>query len=281
MQWGFDLLRNLPRVSDSAAKRRLSSLLSLAVLGWIALIQTHVHAQEAAKLRAAELRLSGLATSNPFDPQRKPWPDAVPVVPPPPPPPVPAPVTEADLQIYGVVVGDTRKAILKLGPRFAGVPARANGFVTLDQGASVGEFVLARVDPDQVLLQAPGGQQWVRFNTKKDRVAAAVPQGTKAGGLPVVPPQTNGAPMQSMAPPLGQPGGAAPPVAALGSGGSLPEPTGAAPAMFVPPATPTSTPPASGAGSLAAAIAAAQSGQALAAPVTVNPFLQLLQSQQK
>lgn len=269
-------------MSDSAATRLLSSLLSVAALGSIAQFQTQVHAQEAAKPRAVEPQLSGLATSNPFDPQRKPWPDAVPVVPPPPPPPVPAPVTEADLQIYGVVVvGDTRKAILKLGPRFASVPARANGFVTLDQGASVGEFVLARVEPDQVLLQAPGGQQWVRFNTKKDRVATALPQGSRPGALPMAPPQASGAPLQGMAPPPVQPGGAAPPVAALGSGGSFPEPTGVAPAMFVPPATPTSAPPASGAGSLAAAIAAAQSGQALAAPVTVNPFLQLLQSQQK
>lgn len=220
---------------------------------------------------AAPSTLDAMAQGNPFDPERKPWPD---VVPPPPPIPVPAAVTEADLQVYGVVVaGPVRKAILKLGPRFAGVPVGANGFAQVAQGGQLGEFTLAEVQPDQVLLRAVGGQQWVRFGIKKDRSArGAAPVALSA--QPQFTPVMAAAPTTPGVPMVGQ----APAAPGFSTGGPSAN------------AAPTPSPPAAGAavpGSLGAAIAAAMaaqntsSGTASAPAPMANPFEALLKQQQQ
>lgn len=229
--------------------------------------------------------LGGLSASNPFDPERKPWPD---VVPPVAPVPAPEPVTDADLQVYGVVaVGSVRKAYLKLGPRFSGVQVGSNGFAAVNQGASIGEFVLADVQADQVLLQAPGGQQWVRFSSKKDRSAAPIPSVPK----PLV---ASAAPVPAGAR-QGVAVGAALPIAVSGAPASAGVVGGFAAERPVPPSAPSNSSSAfnGSVGSLAAAIAAAQaSAQAQAqSPTSVvpsgsaaamsNPFLQLMQNAPK
>ena len=244
--------------------------------------------------------LGDLSRSNPFDPNRKLWPDRTP---PPPPPPVPAPVTDADLEVYGVVMaGGAQKALLKLGTRFAGVPVGPTGIAVVPVGAQLGEFVLTQVTPDQILLKAPGGEQWIRFSLKKDRAAGA----RMAQQAPVAAP----APVQAAG--FGTPAGApfsAPFAAPASSASSAPATmlggvaassganTAAPPPTGVP-IVPTgsgatggqmdASPAAPPAGSLAAAIMAAQAAQKAAAegggaaPAPgINPFEALLQQQKK
>ena len=212
-------------------------------------------------------RLGGLAQSNPFDPDRKQWQAKVP---PPPPPPVPATVTEDDLSIYGIVLaGGVQKVLLKPGKRFESVPVGPTGIAGVYVGSQLGEFVLAQVMPDQILLSAPGGQQWVRVGRKNDRSGTSASIRNPAMPSPVAgaaPTETN----QSVSPiqtnPLPQlAGGSDSASSTSGFGGGL--------------AQVTSSPP----GSLAAAIAAAQAkqnGQPTPPPAPmVNPFEALLQQQ--
>jgi hypothetical protein len=111
-----------------------------------------------------------LEGTNPFDSKRAMWPDRAPPAPPPPAPPPPEAISDQDLQLYGVtIVGNSRMATFKVGKRFAGIATEGRGFATLSQGQRLGEFTVAQVLPDQVVLQAPGGQQVVRFNKKSDR----------------------------------------------------------------------------------------------------------------
>lgn len=247
----------------------------VGVLLWVLHLQ--VWAQANAPLVPA---LGQLSQTNPFDAERKLWPDRTP---PPPPPPVPAPVTDADLEVYGVVMaGGAQKALLKLGKRFEGVPAGPSGISVVPVGGRLGEFVLSQLKPDQILLKAPGGEQWIRFSVKKDRgggpVAnqAAAAQPTATFQPPAQVPTFDGA---GMAPPAGAPFGMT-----SGAGGVPIAPGGAQAAQDA-----TSPPPAAQPGSLAAAIFAAQAAQKTAAdgsaPVTpapgVNPFEALFQQQKK
>lgn len=261
--------------------------------GMMALLVWVLHAQAWAQAPAPLVpALGSLLQTNPFDTERKLWPDRTP---PPPPPPVPAPVTDADLEVYGVVLaGGAQKALLKLGKRFEGVPVGTNGIAVVPVGGQLGEFVLSQMTPDQILLKAPGGQQWIRFSVKKDRgsggqvaiqtAAPFQPQGqlpvfgstsavpaaggvsnAVSGGAPVV----GGGGAQTM-------GSAAAGVPFVSTGG------GVASGQPEPPAAP---PP----GSLAAAIFAAQATQKAgadgSAPTTsapgINPFEALFQQQKK
>lgn len=111
-----------------------------------------------------------MGAANPFDAQRKAWPDRVPPVPPPPPPPPPAVVTDQDLQLYGVVIaGSVKMANVRLGPRFASAATEGRPFSTFREGQALGEFTLSQVHPTHVVLSAPGGQQSIYFTKKMDR----------------------------------------------------------------------------------------------------------------
>ena len=236
---------------------------------------------------AAAAASMDLVQNNPFDPQRKSWPDVVP--PPPIQPPIPAPavVTDVDLQVYGVVLaGSVRKAVLKLGPRFAGVPVGASGFASVSQGGQLGEFVLAEVQSDQVLLRAAGGEQWVRFSVKKDRSARGVPASVAVASQPMVS-MAPVAPSMAVAPVAAFPGVSVGGSAAVGmpntGGVPLVDGGGVASAQSAQSNVPVAPP-----GSLAAAIAAAQAAQGgnragAAAPTgaqPMNPFEALLRQQQ-
>lgn len=135
-----------------------------------------------------------MGAANPFDAQRKAWPDRVPPVPPPPPPPPPAVVTDQDLQLYGVVIaGSVKMANVRLGPRFASAATEGRPFSTFREGQALGEFTLAQVHPTHVVLSAPGGQQSIYFTKKTDRAAGpgapapvAQSQAPVQGATPVV-----------------------------------------------------------------------------------------------
>lgn len=271
-----------------------SGKLSSVGSGLVGLLLWVLHWQAWAQATAPLMPALGqLSQTNPFDAERKLWPDRTP---PPPPPPVPAPVTDADLEVYGVVIaGGAQKALLKLGKRFEGVPVGPTGIAVVPVGGRLGEFVLSQLTPDQILLKAPGGEQWIRFSVKKDRsgapvanqavapaqssappaaqapffgggvgaVAPAVPSGFGAqGGVPA--PVGSGVPLASG----GMPNGV--PIAPAGAGAAQGDASGAAPAVQP--------------GSLAAAIFAAQAAQkaaadgaAPAASVPGNPFEALFQ----
>lgn len=221
--------------------------------------------------------LGDLLKTNPFDDQRKLWPDRTPL---PPPPPVPAAITDQDLEVVGVLMAGVQKAWVKPGKRFQAVPTAANGMAALQLGAQVGEFVLAQIQPDQVLLRAPGGEQWLRVSAASRRAAtsvamapsnAAVSAPLVAAVAPVAPPpvfvqaapvNVGSGPASGGMPPIMNVGGVAP--SAIESPAA--DPAAAAAAAQAP------------AGSLAAAIAAVRSsapaGGGSAAPV--NPFEALL-----
>lgn len=120
--------------------------------------------------------LSTLEGINPFDEQRATWPDRIPAPPPPPPPAPPAPVVDQDLQLYGtVLVGGQRLATVKVGKRFAALAPEGREFATLRQGQMLGEFSIAAIQMDSIVLQAAGGQQRLYFTPKTDRAAGAKP----------------------------------------------------------------------------------------------------------
>ena len=278
---------------------RGSGALSGCVSGLLALGLCWVHALAGAQTEAPPMPALGqFSHNNPFDPNRKLWPDRTPL---PPPPPAPAPVTDADLEVYGVVMaGGAQKALLKLGRRFEGVPVGPSGIAVVPVGAQLGEFVLTQMTPDQILLKAPGGEQWIRFSLKKDRVSGArAGQQVPAAASSSAQTQVFGAPAVA---PLG------PPVANASTGANASAFGGTANA----PGNHTAPPPngipivptgsavqggqgdpsttASPAGSLAAAIMAAQAAQKAAGaegglppapPPGVNPFEALFQQQKK
>lgn len=128
-----------------------------------------------------------MGAANPFDAQRKAWPDRVPPVPPPPPPPPPAVVTDQDLQLYGVVIaGSVKMANVRLGPRFASAATEGRPFSTFREGQALGEFTLSQVHPTHVVLAAPGGQQSIYFTKKTDRTAGpGAPAPVAQGQAPV------------------------------------------------------------------------------------------------
>lgn len=127
-----------------------------------------------------------MGAANPFDAQRKAWPDRVPPVPPPPPPPPPAVVTDQDLQLYGVVIaGSVKMANVRLGPRFASAATEGRPFSTFREGQALGEFTLSQVHPTHVVLSAPGGQQSIYFTKKMDRAAGPAAPAPVAQAQPV------------------------------------------------------------------------------------------------
>lgn len=233
---------------------------------------------------SAASALGGLVQSNPFDVARKVWPDRAPL---PPPPPVPAAITDADLEVYGVVMsGGAQKALLKLGKRFEGVPVGPTGIAVVPVGGRLGEFVLSQLMPDRILLKAPGGEQWVGFSSKKDRdvpSAGASVSAQSAGapmGLAGGPSGSSSVAASVTAPvPPGNPFAGVPiaPVGGVNPGGTAGGQVDASPS------------PAAHPGTLAAAIFAAQAAQKAQAnsnaPVTgasgMNPFEALLQQQKK
>lgn len=221
--------------------------------------------------------LSSLENSNIFDPQRRVWPDKRPPPSPPPPPPPPPPVTDKDLQLYGVViVGQTKRATIKVGSRFAQIDTQGRGFVSVSEGQVLGEWRLTEIHPTHIVLGAPGGQQNVMFNKKTDRVATA--------GLQPTPPTasvssndtpSNASSAASVSQQPTEPNAARPTIAAATGGGATPGlPVG--PENTIKNAQP---------GSLAAAIGAAQAAagaspsQNISPPANFNPFLQLFPKQ--
>ena len=225
-----------------------------------------------------------LEISNVFDSQRKVWPDRVPPPPPPPPPLPPTPVTDADLQLYGVViVGQVKRATVKMGPRFANAATPGRAFANLVEGQLLGEFTVAEISPTYLTLSAPGGRQQVYFTKKSDRgagnpVASAAPaqapiqsatepatsatetQQRTAGGVQATSgeaPSATGALIanagRNQAPPVGE------------TPASAPNGNGAA-----------SPPPVDIQNSLAAALAAARANASNrpSGPSSLNPFMQ-------
>jgi hypothetical protein len=222
--------------------------------------------------------LSSLESTNVFDQQRKLWPDKRPP-PPPPPPPVPPPaITEKDLQLYGVViVGDTKRATIKVGPRFAQLDTQGRGFVSVSEGQAIGEWTLMEIQPAHLVLGAPGGRQTVMFNKKSDRVASASAQPSQP--TPVVATESVSSAISGS---TAQQNEAA---AVRLTGGSTPGGSGSSAAAIssaVAENAIKNAPP----GSLAAAIGAAQAAAQSTSnqsqtvpPANFNPFLQLFPKQ--
>lgn len=181
-----------------------------------------------------------LAATNPFDKERQVWPDRTPPPPPPVPPPAPPAVTDQDMQVYGVIItGESRRATVKVGKRFAHLATSGRPFANVTEGQTLGEFILSAVRPDHLVLFAPGGEQRLYFTPKADRatnptalVAAAPPpvqgatnpQTDAAGGSSASPTLAQGV-QPAVAPTTGTPAangvqqqtqGAAPPAAPAG-----------------------------------------------------------------
>ena len=114
-----------------------------------------------------------LAATNPFDKERQVWPDRIPPPPPPAPPPAPPAVTDQDMQVYGVIItGESRRATVKVGKRFAHLATSGRPFANVTEGQTLGEFILSSVRPDHLVLFAPGGEQRLYFTPKTDRTAS-------------------------------------------------------------------------------------------------------------
>lgn len=200
--------------------RVLRFLACLLPLACAATVQAQALPSAAVSAGAApSANLSFLEGINPFDGQRATWPDRVPPPPPPqppPPPPPPVPVTDQDLQLYGVtLVGNQRLATVKVGKRFADSIPQGRAFTTLAQGQAIGEFTIATINPDSVLLQAVGSQQRLTFTSKTDRgagmntaMAAPAPvQGASNPGAETATPTPSDAPASTTG---GQLGGGTP-----------------------------------------------------------------------
>ena len=221
--------------------------------------------------------LQSLESTNEFDGQRKLWPDKVPPPPPLPPPPPPTPVTDQDVQVYGVViVGQTKRATIKYGPRFASLNTSGKPFVTISEGQVIGEYTVTGIKPTYLVLTAPGGQQQLSFNRKMDRSAGGVQVVSTASGFNEIDPNA-GANQQNQ-----------PQAAAMNDvAGKVPT------SVSQTTVAPTPAPNADNAlknpapGSLAAAIVAAQAAaqstppqtQNAPPPANFNPFLQLFPKQ--
>ncbi len=219
---------------------------------------------------------SALEESNIFDSQRKMWPDKRPPIAPPPPPPPPPAVTDKDLQLYGVViVGQMKRATVRLGSRYVVLDTQGRGFVTMSEGQSLGDWVLSEIHPTHLVLGSPGGKQTVMFNKKTDRVATPGMQVAQLNSAPVANDAQANNPVS------------APATTSSADPNTGRNATGAPNAIATTPQsnaaenTIRSAPP----GSLAAAIGAAQAAAAAAQtqnatpPPNFNPFLQLFPKQ--
>lgn len=255
---------------DRSSAKRVCQVpfMRMGVLGCLLALSVVSHAQGQA----------GNDRPNIFDPQRAVWPDRVPLPPPPPPPPPPAPVTDDDLQLYGVmIVGPEKRALVKLGKRFAAANPSGRPFVTLRQGQSIGEFTLEDVQAGQLTLVSGIHRQNMVFTKKADRPAPGAP-------VPVVQGPSQPAPDAAAQPPAAaRPYPAAAAAGASPGGGAVSGQPAAPTQQAVAPAVNSNVdasavlqnaPP----GSLAAAIAAAQQAAAQrpagTAPATFNPFMQ-------
>lgn len=226
-----------------------------------------------------QAQLGILEQRNVFDPKRTLWPDRVPPPPAPPPPPPPPPITDADMQLYGVVLaGSVKRATVKLGGKFAGLTQGKRPFLTLMEGQVLGEYTVGEIRANELVMLAGTGRQAVVFTKKTDRPAAG------AAAPPVVQAAQVAAPVALQAPQA--------PLNPLGVG--LPTPVvptniPAAPAAEAAVATqPNTAPTAANAAqaaspaasaasiappnSLAAAIAAAQAAAQAGKPAVANPF---------
>ncbi|TXH37417.1 MAG: hypothetical protein E6Q94_02390 [Burkholderiaceae bacterium] len=161
-----------------------------------------------------------MMVTNLFDKERKVWPDRIPPPPPPAPPPAPAQVTDDDLQVYGVVITpQSKQATVRVGKRFAHLAPAGRSFANVTEGQPLGEFTLAAIHPDHLVLFAPGGEQRLYFTRKTDRAAglatASAPTATPVQGATASAPDaaaaTNGspAPVQGNQPSATMPTGAA------------------------------------------------------------------------
>ena len=221
--------------------------------------------------------LQSLESANEFDRQRKLWPDKVPLPPPPPPPPPPTPLTDQDVQLYGVViVGQTKRATIKYGPRFASLNTSGKPFVTISEGQVIGEYTLTGIKPTHLVLTALGGQQQLSFNKKMDRNAGGVQVASTTSGLNEIDPSA-GANQQNQ-----------PQAAAMNDvAGKIPTSVSQTTVAPTPSANAENALRNPAPGSLAAAIVAAQAAaqspppqiQNAPPPANFNPFLQLFPKQ--
>jgi hypothetical protein len=232
-----------------------------------------------------------IADQNLFDPQRKPWAEpgqqapAAPTIGP------------EDVQVQGVIiVGDVRRAIIRLGGRLrqlvSGAGA-ARGIVVVREGQSLGGYTLQSVEPRQVVIVSGDSRFAIPVTRSLQRDTSPPPplaSVIQAPTAPVVeaPPQPAPAPPPSpppsggMFPAPGQfpspPPTAAPSGAVAGTQAPVPQPVQnpflQAPAQQSAPAPTPQAPPSTGMTlleAIQAAEAARRSGQVQAPPV--NPFL--------
>ncbi len=163
----------LPVVSQAQSPQRTASSVNSpsAAQGATSPMKTGI--APAPKPMTPPVYLGILESTNRFDRDGKMWPDRAPPPAPPPLPPPPAPVTDQDMQLYGVViVGHTKRATVKVGSRFARLAVPGRAFVTLTEGQSLGEFTLSEIQANQLVLSAPGGKQMVGFTKKTDRLSS-------------------------------------------------------------------------------------------------------------
>ena len=187
---------------------------------------------------------------------------------------MPSPLTEQDVQLYGVViVGQTKRATVKFGPRFSSLNATGKLFTTISEGQVIGEYTLTGIKPTHLVLTAPGGQQQLNFNKKTDRPVGGSPVAPALAGANDVDATGGGSQQQ--------------PTSTVDASGKLP-PSGAPTSVASTPAVSSDSALKNPApGSLAAAIVAAQAAaqnpapqaQNAPPPANFNPFLQLLPKQ--
>ena len=218
--------------------------------------------------------LRSLESTNEFDRLRQLWPDRAPPPLPPPPPPLPSPLTEQDVQLYGVViVGQTKRATVKFGPRFSSLNATGKLFTTISEGQVIGEYTLTGIKPTHLVLTAPGGQQQLSFNKKTDRPVGGSPVAPALAGANDVDATGGGSQQQ--------------PTSTVDASGKLPPPGAPTSVASTPAVSSDSALKNPAPGSLAAAIVAAQAAaqnpasqaQNAPPPANFNPFLQLLPKQ--
>ena len=133
-----------------------------------------------------------MMVTNLFDQERKVWPDRIPPPPPPAPPPTPAKVTDDDMQVYGVVItNQSRQATVRVGRRFANLAPAGRSFANVVEGQSLGEFTLAAIRPDHLVLSASGGEQRLYFTRKTDRSAGIAAAAAPVQGATAQSPESN------------------------------------------------------------------------------------------
>jgi len=225
-----------------------------------------------------QAQLGVLEQRNVFDPKRVLWPDRIPPPPVPPPPPPPPPITDADMQLYGVVLaGNVKRATVKVGGKFAGLAQGKRPFLTVMEGQVLGEYTVGEIRANELVMLAGTGRQTVVFTKKTDRPTAG------AAAPPVVQAAQVAAPTALQAPqaPLNPMGVGLPTPAAPTNTQPAPVADGGAtaPQANTPAATaaPAASPAVSAASiappnSLAAAIAAAQAAAQAGKPPAANPF---------